>query len=118
METTRVVAAGSITSFVTKNTSLHALEEARRMMYRFFNSANVAVHQGTSPEFHSLLTSCLNNAAFLKSQKQNLKIGAQRYRATLMKSVSQTIYVVSSCIEKTYQWYKAATGSVRKMYHF
>jgi hypothetical protein len=28
-----------------------------------------------------------------------------------MKSVSQIINVVSSCIEKTYQWYKAATGS-------
>jgi hypothetical protein len=80
-------------------------------MYRFSNSANVAVSQGVSEEFQCLLTYCVENAMFLKSQNSNLKIGNQKSGSALLRSFSQTIYVVSSCIKMTQQWLKAATGS-------
>jgi hypothetical protein len=107
----RVTAAGSVSSFVSKNNPTDALEEVQMRMYRFLNSANVAVRQGVSEEFNCLLTYCVDNAIFLKSQTSNLKIGNQKYRSAQLKSFSQTIYVVSSCIKMTQQWLKKATGS-------
>jgi hypothetical protein len=79
-------------------------------MYRFLNSANITVRQGVSEEFQCLLTYCVENAAFLRSQTSNLKIGKQKYRSAQLKSFSQTIYVVSSCIKMTQQCLKTATG--------
>jgi hypothetical protein len=56
--TGRATAAASISKFVSKNTPAEALDEAQKRMYRFFNSANVAVSQCISPEFQNLLTWC------------------------------------------------------------
>jgi hypothetical protein len=79
-------------------------------MYQFFSKANIAICQGTSPEFIKLLTYCVNNAAYLKSHMSQLKIGPQKGCAAQLKSFLQTLYVVSLCIKKTHKWYKQATG--------
>jgi hypothetical protein len=108
---TKRASASSVSTFVSKNNPEEALEEAHKLMYRFFNSANVSVRQGISPEFQNLLTYCVDNAASLKSQTDKLKLGIQRFRSEQFKSFSQTIYVVSCCIKMTQEWFTEATGS-------
>jgi hypothetical protein len=77
-ETRRVSAAGTISLFMKKKMAEDALEEVHTCMYQFFNKDNVAIGQGTSPEFIKLLTYCVNNAAYLKLHESQLKIGPQK----------------------------------------
>jgi hypothetical protein len=74
------VSSGSVTSRKQYGTPYkYACEKANGLLYKFFNSANIAICQASNEFLHEYTSFVLDNAKVLQSQRSNLLFSRHKY---------------------------------------
>jgi hypothetical protein len=113
----------STSSLVTESTSTvatkkqygtpgkYACEEANSILYKFFNSANIAIRQANNEYLHEYSRYLIENAGVLQSQKSNVLFSRRKYLKQELMLFNTFTMIVTNLVDSTRNYYKNQTNN-------
>jgi hypothetical protein len=90
--------------------SKYACEKANGILYKFFNSANIAIRQANNEHLHEYSRYLIENAGVLQLQKNNICFSRHKYLKQELMLFNTFTMLVTNLVEKTRQFYKNQTN--------
>jgi hypothetical protein len=91
--------------------SKYACEKANGLLYKFFNSANIAIRQANNEFLHDYTRYLIGNANILQSQQSNLLFSRYKYIKQELLLFNTFTTMVTNLVDRSRQFYKQQTNN-------
>jgi hypothetical protein len=80
------------------------------LLYKFFNSANIAIRQASNTYLHDLLKHLVENASHYQKNMKQLSFSKSKYKYQQNKSFYRFVHFVKSAVSATRAYYTERVG--------
>jgi hypothetical protein len=89
----------------------YACEQANGILYKFFNSANIAIRQANNKHLHEYTRFIIENSSLWQSKKANIQFSRHKYLKQELLLFNTFTMLVTNLVDRTRNFFKNQTNN-------